>query len=124
MKRTSLFYGNFYTDHKTKISLILCLFLCLGCGSLGTTHIKDILDHPRDYEGKILTIRGEVTQVMSLMVIKYFYLKDETGEMIVVTDRPLPNKGEKIKVKGTVKEAFSIGDQHYTVLIEESLKRK
>jgi len=54
-----------------------------------------------------------------LFVIKYFTVKDSTGEIVVVTDRILPKKGEKIKVRGRVAEAFSVGDKSLTVFKEE-----
>jgi len=41
------------------------------------------------------------------------------GQIVVVTDRILPKRGEKIKVKGSIAEAFSIGDQSLTVFREE-----
>jgi len=99
------------------VSLIILLFI--GCGSLMATPIKKILDNPRDYSGKPVTISGEVTEIFSLVVIKYFVVKDRTGEIIVVTQKPLPKKGSKITAKGTVQEAFSIGDQQLIVIMEK-----
>lgn len=101
----------------TAVSLIILLFI--GCDSLTATPIKKILDNPRDYSGKPVTISGEVTEVFSLVVIKYFVVKDRTGEIIVVTQKPLPKKGSKITAKGTVQEAFSIGDQQLIVIMEK-----
>jgi hypothetical protein len=48
--------------------------------------------------------------------VKYFVIRDGTGEVAVVTTRPLPKKGESIKVSGTVEEAFSIGDKQLLVV--------
>ncbi len=101
-------------------TLVLLVFLstfCTSCG-IGTTNIGDITGHPRDYAGKEVTVSGEVTETFSLFVIKYFVLKDSTGEITVVTERSLPAKGEKIKVKGVVKEAMSIGTKTSLVLME------
>jgi hypothetical protein len=69
-------------------------------------------------------IKGKVTVINSLIFVKYFNLKDSTGEIVVVAPRPLPKVGEELRVKGKVQEAFSIGDQHYTVLEEEAVKEK
>ncbi|MDP2157157.1 MAG: hypothetical protein Q8K68_05560 [Nitrospirota bacterium] len=82
------------------------------------TPIKKIIDNPRDYSGKPITVSGEVTELFSLFVIKYFVVKDITGEIIVVTQKPLPAKGSKISVKGEVQEAFSLGDQQLIVIME------
>lgn len=104
-------------------SLVILVFAggFFACG-IGTTKIGEIVGHPRDFAGREVTVSGEVTEVFSLVVIKYFVLRDNSGEITVVTDRPLPAKGEKIKVKGVVKEAFSLGTQSTLVLVEESKK--
>ncbi len=98
------------------ISLLGMIFIS-GCNIL-TTPIKKIIENPRDYNGKQVTVSGQVGEIFSLFVIKYFVIKDDTGEIIVVTQRPLPKKDAKIKVKGTVEEAFSIGDQQLIVILE------
>jgi aspartyl/asparaginyl-tRNA synthetase len=103
------------------IFFVLLIFAFASCG-IGTTKIGDITGHPRDYAGKEVTVSGEVTETFSLFVVRYFVLRDATGEITVVTDRPLPAKGEKIKAKGVVKEAFSLGTQSTLVLVEGTEK--
>lgn len=99
--------------------IMLAIFaLALAYCGVGTTKIGDITGHPRDYAGKEVAISGEVTEVFSVIIVRYFTVRDGTGEINVVTDRPLPAKGEKIKVKGIVKEAFSLGTQTTLVLVE------
>lgn len=98
-------------------------FICLvvlsliSCG-IGVTKIGDITGHPREYADKEVTISGEVTDTFSFFIVKYFVVQDNSGEISVVTEKPLPAKGEKIRVKGTVKEAFSIGSKTSLVLVE------
>lgn len=82
--------------------------------------IKQVLDNPRKYADRTVTVEGKVDEVFSLFVIKYFTVDDGTGTIGVITDRPLPAKGKTVKVTGTVKEAFSLGDQTLTVLVERS----
>jgi len=109
----------------SKITSIILLgffnFSLISCG-IGTTKIGDITGHPRDYAGKEVTISGEVTEVFSLFILRYFTVRDGSGEISVVTDRPLPAKGQNIKVTGVVKEAFSLGTTSALVLVERSLK--
>ena len=100
------------------MTAMLAVLLFAGCGSLMATPIKKILDSPRDYSDKTVTVSGEVTETFSLLVIKYFVVKDRTGEIPVVTARPLPRKGSRITVKGTVQEAFSLGDRQLIVIVE------
>jgi aspartyl/asparaginyl-tRNA synthetase len=103
--------------------LVLALTLTLAaCARV--TPIKEIVDHPRDYADKAVTVEGEVKGVFSLIFIKYFTLDDGTGSITVVTEKPLPNKGEHLKIKGTVKEAFSLGDQTMTLIVEEKEPQK
>ncbi len=102
------------------LAILFSSLVLSGCSELFSTPIGKILADPRAYAGKTVTVSGEVTQVFSLIFIKYFRLRDKTGEIVVVTDKPLPKVGTKISVKGTVQEAFSIGDQQLMVIVEES----
>jgi aspartyl/asparaginyl-tRNA synthetase len=101
-------------------SIVLFSLLLFGCDSLFTTSIHKIHADPRAYAGKTVTVSGDVTRVLGLAFIKYFKIRDGTGEITVVTEKPLPKVGSQIKVKGTVKEAFSIGDQQVVVIVEKS----
>jgi len=104
------------------LTSFLILFFLQGCekGYFGSpAPIKKLLENTREYDNRAVYIEGEVNEVFSLFVIKYFTVKDSTGEIIVVTDRILPKKGEKIKVRGRVAEAFSVGDKTLTVFKEE-----
>lgn len=107
---------------KRRFGLLIVLGFTLitvtACSSVFPTPIHKILTSPRDYADKQVTISGTVVDVFSIVLLKYFTLNDGTGEMIVVTQRPMPTKGDKIKVRGTVQEAFSLGDQQLLVLIE------
>lgn len=99
--------------------MALLISLAAACEGIGTTPIGNILDKPRNYADKKVTVSGEVTEIFSLVVIKYFVIQDNTGQITVVSDKPLPRKGTTVRVTGTVKEAFSIGDQQLLVLVEE-----
>ena len=85
----------------------------------GITFIGKILKDPKVYEGKMLTIKGTVTERVSFMIMKYFKLKDRTGEIMVITEKPLPSVGAKIAVQGMVHDAFSIGGEQLLVFIEK-----
>ena len=83
-----------------------------------STEISRIVSNPRDYAGKEITISGTVADRFSFLVLKYFNLSDSTGNITVVTDKPLPATGSKIRVKGRVKEEFSLGDKQVLVFQE------
>jgi hypothetical protein len=105
---------------KTILMILLFSLLLCNCNGLFTTPINKILEDPRNYTGKTVTVSGEVTRVFSLFIIKYFVMRDSTGEITIVTEKPLPKIGTKMKVKGTVKEAFSIGDQQLIIIFEKN----
>ena len=69
-----------------------------------------------------MMVSGRVVETFSLVVIRYFVIKDDTGEITVVTERSAPKKGEHIKVIGKVEEAFSLGDQQLIVIKENPAK--
>ena len=100
------------------LCLLSVLFSCDPSAIGFTVPIKNLLDNPRDYDRKTVTIEGKVTDVMSLLVVKAFALRDNTGEIIVVTERILPKKGDTVKVRGRIVEAFSFGDQSITAFQE------
>ncbi|MBI2088489.1 MAG: hypothetical protein HYT78_07070 [Deltaproteobacteria bacterium] len=74
------------------LPLIYLVFLSISCEQvservkkLTATRVKDILDHPRNYENKEITIYGTVTGGASLLVVKYFEIEDDTGTIKVMT---------------------------------------
>ena len=104
------------------IVLSLCLtVLALGCelaNRLTATKIKNILDHPRNYENKGVTIYGTVVGGASLLVVKYFEIQDDTGTIRVVTDRVLPKRGEKLRVTGYI-ASIEFGSERLIVIREK-----
>jgi len=61
------------------IFLSFLTFACEPINKLTATKIKDILDQPRKYEDKEVTVYGTVTNAVSLLVVKYFELQDDTA---------------------------------------------
>jgi aspartyl/asparaginyl-tRNA synthetase len=102
-------------------SLIFCLGLlnlaCDAAYSITATKIKDILDHPRDYQSQEITVYGTVTNAVSLLVIKYYEIQDGTGSIKIVTDRLLPTRGEKLKATGRM-TVVEVGTERWVVLRE------
>ena len=104
--------------------MALWLLLALtACDTLFPLPIAKIVQNPRAYEGKEVTVSGTVAETFSLVVLRYFVIKDDTGEITVVTERSLPKKGEQLKVTGKVEEAFSLGDKQLIVIKEDPVKK-
>ncbi len=104
-------------------SILFWLIIALtGCDTLFPTPIAKILQNPRNYEGTQVMVSGRVAETFSLVVIRYFVIRDDTGEITVVTERSAPKKGEQIKVIGKVEAAFSLGDKQLIVIKENPAK--
>ena len=99
--------------------LALLNFGCEAAKSLTSTKIRDLLNHPRDYENKEVTIYGSVTDAASLLVVKYFEIQDNTGAIKVITDKVLPSKGEKMQVTGRM-SVVEVGTERWVALRESS----
>jgi len=82
------------------------------------TPIGKIFENPRSFTSKFITIKGEVLEKNSLVLVKYFIIADNTGEIRVVTRKALPSIGEKICVRGRIK-VFDVGPLQGIVLIEK-----
>jgi hypothetical protein len=102
---------------------VLALVLLASCALLATS-IKDIRDNPRNYDGKTVTVSGEVKSAANLLVVKYFTLADSTGEITVITKRALPKTGNRLRVTGMVHEAFSLGNTNVVVIEERGGEAK
>ncbi len=92
------------------------ILLVVACAPM--VPIREVANNPREYAGEAVTLEGDVSAVYSLVVFKYFELSDGTGTIGVVSNKPLPRKGEHVRVTGRLEEAFSLGDFSMTVLIE------
>jgi hypothetical protein len=102
------------TVHGPRLLLAATLLVLLAACS----RIADIEAHPRDYAGREVSVRGTVKEVFGLFVVRYFTLDDGSGTIGVVSERPLPQRGEHIRVTGQVREAFALGDRTTLVLVE------
>jgi hypothetical protein len=99
----------------TGIAAMGVISLILGCSR--PESIGEVIRNPRSFEARVVTIEGNVGDRVSLMFVKYFTLKDETGEIVVITTRILPATGARTRVKGKVQEGFTVGDVQMLVLI-------
>jgi hypothetical protein len=101
------------------VRLLVVGALTLISGQVNAASINDIFNDPRAYVDHTVTIEGDVTGLLSLFVFKYFTVNDGTGKINVITERPLPRHGQRIKVTGKIHELFAFGRETLLVLIEE-----
>jgi hypothetical protein len=116
---------------KKLLAIVFLIIIVAGAGvwyymnQLRSTPIEKILASPQQFEGKEVTIEGLVTERTTFFVVlKFFKLRDKTGEIIVLTKQTLPQVKSTVSVKGRIDEAFPIGDQKFLVFVAESTEEK
>jgi hypothetical protein len=116
---------------KKGIVVLIIILILIGFGAwyyltrVHLSQIQSLLSNPKAYEGKVVTIEGEVTDRTSFFgVTKFYKIKDKTGEIIVVTKKTLPELKSILQVKGKIDEAFPIGDVKLLVFMEDSFEEQ
>ena len=89
------------------------------------TRIEKIITNPGAYTGKEVTVEGEVTDRTSFFgAFKFYKLKDKSGEIIVVTEKSLPEVKSTVSVRGKIDDSFPLGDRKLVVFVEVSTEKK
>lgn len=105
---------------------VVALFAALvlaGCDYLpfGYTPIKDIVAAPGSFESREVKIKGKVTEAIKLPILgQAFVLRDETGEITVITQGTLPSANAEVALAGTVKSTAIIGGHSLGLRVEET----
>lgn len=111
------------------IAIIAVIAIGAGAGYYFTqthrTDIDKITSNPGAYAGKEMAIEGEVTDRTALFgALKFYKVKDKSGEMIVLSKKTLPEMRSSVGVKGRIDDAFTLGDQKLVVFVEGSVVKK
>lgn len=102
-------------------SLFVAVAICSAVGCTGATDISELLSHGEQYNGEEVKVRGTVTNSVRipLVDIRIYNVQDGTGEVVVLTSGPLPDRGDKVSVKGTFNTLGSVNGRslgpHITV---------
>lgn len=95
-----------------------------GCG-INATPIRDIIASPANYDGKEVTLHGiakDATRI-PLVDMKSYVLKDDTGEIMVLTTGDLPKTNEKLTVKAKVANLAIINGESLGMTVTEISRR-
>lgn len=113
------------------ILIMIVSFFIVGCSSTpegknSRTSIADIKKNPNAYEGKVVTIEGEVVSSLSVMgglFQIYEAYSDDTLWVKVGEGQELPKVRTFVRVQGSVDTTFKILNQNYgTVFLSRSIK--
>ncbi len=84
-----------------------------GCDKipLGADHIGDLLENPTAYQGKTVKVAGVVTNAVQVPFVgtRLYTVRDNTGEIAVVTYGDLPPVGQKVVARGMFSSVATIG---------------
>jgi len=75
--------------------------------NLGNVKIETILSHPEKFDGKEVSVRGQISKSKGLFKLGYYVLNDGTGSLPVVTiDSYAPKSGETMTIKGKIVQVY------------------
>jgi hypothetical protein len=95
------------------------LLLLAGCA--GVTPIGELLDNPARYDGKTVSVRGEVRESAGGLGLGAYQVKDDTGTLTVLSENAGPPRtGSTIGVKGRFEALITLGSKSVAVLRELS----
>lgn len=104
------------------VFVVLTAALSGGCGHTApfqkTQKISEILASPSQYQGKDVKVEGKVTESLIAFQFGYFTLSDGTGSIPIIPSSTYPKVGEKVTIKGAVRNSFVIGSAQLTVIEE------
>ena len=104
---------------RRSLPLAAALILLAGCASI--TPIGDLLSNSSKYNGKTVKVEGEVTKSVGAIVAGGYEIKDNTGQLTVVSEGASPPpEGVKIGVKGIFQSLLTLGTKTLAVLKEQS----
>lgn len=104
--------------HRSVRRLLAVIALCAagalaGCDriALGADHIGDLLANPAAYQGKNVKVAGVVTNAVQVPFVgtRLYTVRDNTGEIAVVTYGELPAMGEKVVAHGIFSTVATLG---------------
>jgi hypothetical protein len=101
-----------------RASLAGALVILAGCAS--ATPIGELLQNSSKYNGKTVRIKGTVKESAGLLGRGAYQVKDDTGQLTVVSETSAPPPtGSKVGVKGMFEALFTFGSKSLAVLREQ-----
>ncbi len=83
--------------------------MALSAAACATKSIDRVLADPSRYRDRQVQIAGEVVDSYSLLGRGVYRVRDNSGQLWVLSERGVPRDGARVKVKGTIREPFNLG---------------
>ena len=87
----------------------LAATLGLALTGCATKSINDVLADPSRYANKEVTVKGEVTQSVSVLGHGSYKIEDGSGSLWVVSTKGVPRKGARVQVTGKIRDVADLG---------------
>ena len=101
--------------------LLLTIFL-LGCPPRAT--IAEINRDPGKYQGKEITVAGNVSDAFGALGSGVFQIDDGTGRLWVFSQTyGIPGSGAKVSVTGRLQQGFSFGGRSFALILRQTQSR-
>lgn len=89
-----------------------------ACAS--TTPIGELMDDPFRHDGESVRVEGEVVESVGFLGRGVYRLRDDTGSLPVVSSGGgAPTSGDRVRVEGIFRAAFTLGSESLAALEEE-----
>ena len=83
------------------------------------TDISQLLANPGQYDGHPITVTGIVQESAAVLGVGGYRLRQGSSELYIVSSHGIPPTGAEISVSGTFKQALSLGNLQYSVIVEQ-----
>jgi hypothetical protein len=104
------------------IVMALAAITVAGCAS-GYTRVRDIMAAPDGFVGKEVRLQGTVGKAIEPPGPQAYMLRDESGEIMVVTRGQLPAQDSEVALRGIVKSTVVRGTRWTLDLRVEETER-
>ena len=81
----------------------------IAAGACATKTIGSVLADPSKYRNREVQIAGNVVDSYGVLGRGVYRIRDDSGELWVMSSEGVPRTGARVKVRGTVRDAFSLG---------------
>ena len=83
--------------------------------------ISEILKDPQEYKNSIVTIEGVVEPGLAFEFVNEqpYRVDDGSGKIWVITKGVMPQKGQRVRVRGVVHTPYQIKGRRYQVAVVE-----
>ena len=102
------------------VAVVLSVMLS-GCGAINATPINEINTSPANFDGKEVLLHGVVKDPTRLPLLdtRSYVLKDDSGEILILTAADLPKINEEISVKVKVANIAIINGESLGTTVTE-----